>query len=905
MPILYSTSSIELLIDYAKELSEAIADDPTWQVITPNRSAANTLEVKEYSLQHLAQEAFRTSQVKIAPPLVSHRYLQKALQQTLAPSDAEGMAKVWLPSIQEMLHAQSVLPKPQRLSERGSQVLKVAHKYQQLLREEGWIDSSEIFWQAIEQNSPKRSLVIYGYFDPKVDELAFIEAIADQNSIFYLLDEDHRVFTAQKQLREYLKQRGWTAKRLPSECSTMVSTPTPSESLSRSFLSSTPNSHPQSIVAQVYTHPEAEARGVLAQVKQLLAQGVLSNEIIIVAINDTDWGDRLADIAWEYDIALRLPYKIPIADTRVGAWIKLLLEVLEQRWPFELTTRFLRHPLSRELGKNIWEKLSESKPTNFDAWRSLILTEKAIDFTPLELPLQASRSNWLLQFQKIFELFKLRQQARPWAKESLAYKNLIEGLDDVRFLGDETLTWAQFREEMLTSLNLITTIAAPGREGVELHNPLSIAGARYDYVFVIDGREGNLPKPIANDSVVDFYERKQLKAQGLNLATAAELAQREIFAFYTLLQVPQKQFTFSYAKIFPHQGYYAQSAPSSHFQRLGLEPVSVSLEVIPSPEIARQLYLRQSEIWDEQVLQGAIQAWNIEKQRESSEPPNEFDGVVGIPFAYEKHWFSASQLTQLGQCPFKWFANKLLKLEELEEIEEELSHSLKGKLYHKVLEIALGAFQKDPQIDLTNDENLQDWFIQAEKDVAQKEQVDWLKFSAWQIQRQEHINTLRQVMEKDEFLPESTEILTLETHFQGELNGLKIQGYVDRIDHRENGLVLIDYKSGGTIPNGIKDHENKAKIDLQLPIYQAVGAAYLYPGEPVQKTIYYSLSKRKDILPQKVITEVELIEILDGLKAHFYEGSYPVAPDQEKEACKYCSNELVCRQGDRLQRKGV
>lgn len=891
---------------FAKELSEAIADDPAWQVITPNRSAANTLGVKEYSLQHLAQEAFKTSQLKLAPPLVSHRYLQKALQQILSPSDAEGMAKVWVPTIQEMLHAQSVLPKPQNRSERGSQVLQVSQKYQQLLREEGWIDSSEIFWQAIEQNLPKRSLVIYAYFAPRVDELAFIEAIADKDSIFYLLDEDHRLFTAQKQLREHLKQKGWTEKRLTPECLTMVSTTTPSESLSRAFLRSTPSIDSQSIVAQVYTHPEAEARGVLAQVKQLLAQGVLSNEIVVVAVNDTDWGDRLADIAWEYDIALRLPYKIPIADTRVGAWIKLLLEVLEQRWPFELTTRFLRHPLSRELGKNIWEKLNESRPTNFDAWRSLLQTEKVIDSTPLELPLQASRSNWILQFQKIFELFKLQQQARTWAKESLAYKNFIEGLQDVCFLGDETLTWAQFREEMLTNLNLITTIAAPGREGVELHNPLSIAGTKYDYVFVIDGREGNLPKPIANDSVLDFYERKQLEAQGINLATAAELAQRETFAFYTLLQTPQKKFAFSYAKIFPHQGSYAQSDPSSHFQRLGLEPVSVSLEVIPSPEIARQLYLRQSEIWDDQVLQGAIQAWNIEKQRESSEPPNEFDGVVGIPFAYEEHWFSASQLTQLGQCPFKWFANKLLKLEEIEEIEEELSHSLKGKLYHKVLEIALGAFQEDLQVDLTNDKNLQNWFIQAEKDIAQKEQVDWSQFSAWKIQRQEHINILKRAIRHPDFLPEDTEILGLEKEFKGEFQGIKIKGRVDRIDFRGDGLVLIDYKSKKDKLKILKNADGSSKIDLQLPLYQFIVAPTLYPDQVFQSSIYYSLTNTdKPNISPNPSTEAEVIDAIEKFKVYLKTGFYPLVPDVKRKVCEYCTNELVCRQGDRLQRKGV
>jgi ATP-dependent helicase/DNAse subunit B len=530
----------------------------------------------------------------------------------------------------------------------------------------------------------------------------------------------------------------------------------------------------------------------------------------------------------------------------------------------------------------------------------------------MQLPADASRREWLTHFQAIFDLFQVRQQARRWAKESLAYKNWTDGLQELLELGTEAITRAQFREEMLTHLSLLQTVAGPGREGIELHNPRSIVGAQYDYVFVIDGREGNLPKPIVNDAVLDFYERQQLQSQGIHLASAMESAQSETFDFYTLLQTPKRSFIFSYAKTFPRHGSYEQSEPSSYFQRLGLIPEPTPLRIIPSPEIARQVYLRRarsvslaSDGWTDAVLLKAIDAWAVEQQRESSEPPNEYDGIVGISFAYEDHWFSASQLTQLGQCPFKWFANKLLKLGEIEEAEADLDPALKGSLYHKVLEIALGAYQHDSTINLVDDDNLMGWFQQAESYIADEKNIDVTQFRAWEHQRQELITTLKRAMQKPEFLPDSAKILNLETQFTGQCEGLNIRGIIDRVDRREDGLVLIDYKSGGTIPKGIKDHEDKAKIDLQLPLYKTVGAGSLYPGEQVSKTLYYSLSKAKDISPKNVISETELREILEGFKQHFQSGVYPVAPDRDREACRYCSNELVCRQGERLQRKGI
>jgi hypothetical protein len=346
MPTLYVSDSIESLLHTAWELSQDLTDDGDWQIITPNRNAAQTLGVPAFSLQQLAQDILKTGQVKVAPPLVAQHYLREALRKTLQPQDPDGMAITWQPTIQAILRSQPDVCLGSDESKRARDVFTVVRAYQQQLHNDGWIDPGELFWQAIKQHAQRKSLVIYSYFNPCPDELAFIEAIADKDSIFYLLDGESPHFAPQKQLRQQLKQNGWRERTL----TVTENMSTPGQLLSQVFLggsalTSASETKPQ-LIAQVYVNQEAEARGVLAQVKQLLHQGVLSREMVIVAANDTEWGDRLMDIAWEYGIALRLPYTIPIAETRVGTWVKLLLDVLDQQWTFELTARFFQHPLS-------------------------------------------------------------------------------------------------------------------------------------------------------------------------------------------------------------------------------------------------------------------------------------------------------------------------------------------------------------------------------------------------------------------------------------------------------------------------------------------------------------------------------------------------------------------------------
>jgi ATP-dependent helicase/DNAse subunit B len=188
---------------------------------------------------------------------------------------------------------------------------------------------------------------------------------------------------------------------------------------------------------------------------------------------------------------------------------------------------------------------------------------------------------------------------------------------------------------------------------------------------------------------LDFHERKALRHVGIPLELAAEAARQEALLFHYLLQTVTEAIVFSYASLNGRQ----EQLPSPYLAQLGLKAIAPPEMPVASLEALRKLSLRRAIHPEDVVLQNAIHAWAVERHRESSAPQDEYDGVTGMPIDYRDRIFSVSQLTNLGLCPFKWFADKVLKLGEPEESEDDLSPSRRGNLYHKVLELVFKEVQ--------------------------------------------------------------------------------------------------------------------------------------------------------------------------------------------------------------------
>ena len=864
------------------EFQNILSNRAKFQVITPTKAIAAYLQVPFYSLESLAQNIVRRRGIGVASTLLSRRLMQAAVRETVSVNDIEGTARAFLPTIKDLLRSGIDLRSLEQHGEsRIEQLGKLAIAYQQQLRQVNRIDAAELYWQGATEIDYQKAYLFYGYFAPERDELAIIKAIAGEDGVLVLPLDD--LEPQNQQAAEYLQSQGWVLSDGQSKQQDLGTR------LQGCFKQQ--SSLPAEVSLQVYDDLQSEARGILAQIKVLQSQGVSSQDIVLVANEERLYGEVLSDLAWEYGLPIQITYEIPLAQTRLGAWIELLLEAIGNNFPFEATAKLLAHPLANIMTPEVWSLARASHPRSLTAWQEL-----GIDLSLLDCSDSYSLPVWVDRLLEILTSWNILDNARFWAKEIVAYYELQSGLQELARGGQQRLNKGAFIDEIREILNSLTVPAQPGRGGVELHSPRAIIGTKYAYVFVLGCAAGILPKAIADEPILDFHSRKQLARQGLDITTAKDLAQRATWDFYCLLSVPSQCLVFSYPKTLDRN----PTIVSPYLSRFALKPTPVSHLPIVSIETARKVYLRQPERLPAEIdldLPAISHALQVENRRESAIPADLYDGAIGISIDPKRQIFSASQLTQLGQCPFKWFSARLLKLRELPEAELDLDAATRGNLYHRCLELSLATVKTANDLANFNQQQLAQAFSTAEREL------NLLELPGWQAQRQEHLKLLSLNLATSEFLPAVREVMATETKFTMQWHGLALRGQVDRIDRTHTGLAIVDYKTSGVTPAGVKDAAGKANVDLQLAIYQDA-IAELYPQETIDTATYYSLTKQKTISrPQK--DPAQLAAFAERVKTHLTQGYYPVAPDLDRKACRYCDYDLVCRQGDRLIRKST
>jgi RecB family exonuclease len=307
------------------------------------------------------------------------------------------------------------------------------------------------------------------------------------------------------------------------------------------------------------------------------------------------------------------------------------------------------------------------------------------------------------------------------------------------------------------------------------------------------------------------------------------------------------------------------------------------------------LYLRNDGHADDGVLDAARRHWAVEWRRESADAFDEFDGAIGQAAPLPERW-SVSQLTTLGQCPFKWFAQRILRLSPAVEGDTDLRNDVLGNLYHRTLEIASRGALASQNFREQVQEKLEASFSEAESD----EKISVQQLPNWDVRRLEHLQVLRRAVAAEAFIAPGARAVAIEKEFIGDWEGFPVRGYIDRIDESEDGLTAVDYKTGTYISKA-KDDSGELKIDLQLPIYSSTGLPCLFPGKAVAGGRYYSLRQKKD-LPAKDAN-------LDGFVRKTQEilaaGTLHVDPDGKQKVCDYCDYDSLCRRGLRQSRKGA
>ena len=308
---------------------------------------------------------------------------------------------------------------------------------------------------------------------------------------------------------------------------------------------------------------------------------------------------------------------------------------------------------------------------------------------------------------------------------------------------------------------------------------------------------------------------------------------------------------------------------------------------------------------------------------------------------FAERQYSISQLETYAKCPFKFFTERILKLETVEEPTEEIEALELGSLIHSVLYEFYTKIRNE-NIILSNCSDVV--FKKAEKiifELAEKE-IEKFQFASpiafyereklFGLNGERRESLLYRFLENEresdkQFTPaffevsfgkvhksESDDILTTEVPIQ--IGGAKLRGKIDRveIDSANNQFQIVDYKLSG---KKITKDELYNGLALQLPVYMLAAKELLSEHfkkdfEPAGMFIYSlkyqsgDFGKKEISLARKKADDViemnqNLITVTsDFIKMYIQsisEGKFNLTQLENREAqiCGYCDFKSICR----------
>lgn len=481
-------------------------------------------------------------------------------------------------------------------------------------------------------------------------------------------------------------------------------------------------------------------------------------------------------------------------------------------------------------------------------------------------------------------------------------------------------------------------------KGVLVTSVNEIRGLRFKYLFLGGMTDGEFPTRY-QPAIFFSGEHRRKRDEYRHL-----LGER--YRFYQALCVPEKALYFSFSASEEKKEltessflsdlekmYFITNKNESDYSNLIYSKEELLKSVSAHPESA------VSDFIDKERLEKSLQVDSFRRSDPFGKSP--FTGFIQEELSkqakeklqtFADREYSASQLEDYAKCPFRYFVNRILSLETIEEPVEELEAFEIGSLIHSILfRFYTDIKEKGLTLAGCSDKD----FKTAEKLLFKiaDEKVSKLKFTSpasfyerekiFGINGKKESSILFQFLlnernSNDGFIPQYFEygfgkINSYSITYPVDVNGIKLRGKVDRIDVKDdqNTFKVIDYKLGGARPS---KEDLLSGIALQLPLYMyasriLIEAELNKEYKPAAGEIYSLKLTQKDfgrkaisIESKRKISEDEMIEMnehiiqiaVESITKYvnkIVEGDFRLSQleNRENKICRYCEFKSICR----------
>ncbi len=620
---------------------------------------------------------------------------------------------------------------------------------------------------------------------------------------------------------------------------------------------------------------EHEARCVDLAVRQALLAGA---QDVVVLTQDRRLARRLRALLERANIPLQDHAGWALSTSRAAAALDAWLECLEGRFRFRPLLDLLKSGfaevdpqaldrLERKLiyrdgidgGLKALIDAAHSKPLE-----ALLKKLKAAAFTVPRAGRAVPARRWTESLIQSLDRIGLRERlVQDEAGAQLA--RLLGALDAAFARVPLTLRWEEFRELLDGAIERATFAPTTGRGAVRLLTLEQAAGLRCEQLIVAGATREQLPgaskrDPFFSQSVraelglPDWQARQQLALA--RLRGALDRAQ-SVLVTYAAGSDDEP----------------AQASPWIEAIEAQAARAGVSLR---DADLARLAFSRDCEVGD-------VQAGVAGPQRRPA---------PATPPALLPERLSATGHQVLLDCPYRFFARSLLKLESEHAPDEDPDRSDYGKHVHRILHaFATQVPGLPPPFEGPINARTRAAAQARLEEIAAAEFAPGLERRAltltWAAEFRASIPGLLDWMSRR---PPLREVRT-EAELSADLDGLRLHGILDRIETRLNGTrVIVDYKAG-KVP---KEDDVLTGEAVQLLHYALL--------DPQVTAVEYRPLREKKFKP--VLIEDELPALREAARARLQRAlarlrdGAPLPAQGIEHVCEYCDYAGLCRRED-------
>lgn len=465
-------------------------------------------------------------------------------------------------------------------------------------------------------------------------------------------------------------------------------------------------------------------------------------------------------------------------------------------------------------------------------------------------------------FQKIYdqtneEVLKDKHQ-QVW---KLFQKTLAEFKE---VFSTEQLTSDEFFEIIISGIKTATYRQVPATvDSVRVRDYELVQARENDFVYAIGLTNGNFPHVKKNSSLLTEVDRALINQNGLGRKFIEEIESSNLsksnFTILSLLNSAKQKLILSSPQIFDNlqeneltpllqllKSYHVTvkkvytAKASEGLKHIGNKGATVrSLLSMNLAENSKESH-EENRLENQNNFWFKIRNYLIDQdpyfarltKLDNKDIQSEGLSNVVADQIYSKLTASASSFEEFYNCEYKYFLDKTLGLQELEEVT--LESSTIGNYFHRIFQILL----QEGSSEILSSEKFDQKFKEAQNQVDREyKKVFERDFLARFTQA-----NLAEILEQSKvMIQKSIQVFETEKNQTelpfSEVKGIALKGKIDRVDHFEDRLGAIDYKSGR---HDFNLTELYNKTSLQLLTYLAAlskdssiwGALYLHLQNP-------------------------------------------------------------------------